>query len=111
MSNNKIYQQLIHTTRWLKLRHEIICKHPMCERCMSEGYYTPTTEVHHIVPVESAASYNEMVRLMYDPSNLRALCHSCHVKTHTEMGRCGKEANMKRNNDKIDKINRKFFGS
>lgn len=35
----------------------------------------------HIVPVDYGIDYNEKRRLMYDPDNLCALCHDCHVMT------------------------------
>ena len=71
---------------------------------------TPASEVHHIIPAESAINESEMRRLMFDPHNLMALCHDCHVKTHTEMGRSGREATKKRNREKVNAVCRKFFG-
>lgn len=109
MAKDRDYNKLIHTTRWLKLRRDILTEHPLCEMCQSEGYITPATEVHHAKPVESAINYNEKYRLMYDPSNLRALCHNCHVKIHTEMGRSGKEATKKRNAEQVAAVIDKFF--
>lgn len=47
---------------------------------------------------------------MYDPTNLRALCHDCHVRTHTELGRCGKEATKKRNEKQVADVVQRFFG-
>ena len=47
---------------------------------------------------------------MYDPSNLQALCHDCHVRTHTEMGRSGKAATQKRNAEHVREVIDKFFG-
>lgn len=110
MAKDKDYIKLIHTMRWLLLRRDTITKHPFCQQCQEEGYITPTSEVHHIAPVESAVTYREKVRLMYDSSNLRALCHACHVNIHTQMGRSGKEATRKRNDENVKKIVKKFFG-
>ena len=87
MAKDETYRKLIHTERWLRLRRDIITAHPLCQRCEEEGRLTPACEVHHIIPAESAINRAEMERLMYDPHNLRALCHDCHVRTHTEMGR------------------------
>ena len=109
MERNKDYRKLIHATRWLQLRRDIITRHPLCEQCLADGYVTPATEVHHVVPVETAVTYREKVRLMYEPSNLRALCHNCHVKIHTGMGRSGREATRKRNDDHVKKIVKRFF--
>jgi 5-methylcytosine-specific restriction protein A len=110
MAKDKDYIMLIHTMQWLQLRRDAITRHPLCEQCKANGYITPSVEVHHIIPVESAVTYREKVRLMYDPTNLRALCHDCHVKIHTGMGRSGREATRKRNDERVKKIIKKFFG-
>lgn len=85
MPKDREYRRMIHTGRWLRLRREVLTRHPLCARCEAEGYVTAATEVHHRVPVESAVNPGERERLMYDPKNLVPLCHRCHVKTHTEL--------------------------
>lgn len=110
MAKDKEYMQLIHTAKWLRLRRDVLTLHPICQRCETEGRITPATEVHHIRPVEEAFTKTERVQRMYDPHNVRALCHECHVKTHTELGRSGKEATKKRNNEHIKRIIDIFFG-
>lgn len=110
MAKDKEYQQLIHSTKWLHLRRNILTAHPLCQRCEVEGRITPATEVHHVRPVEEAFTKAERVRRMYDAHNVRALCHDCHVRVHTELGRSGKEATKKRNAEHIRQINNKFFG-
>lgn len=109
MAKDKDYIQLINTSRWQRLRRDVLTARPLCERCEEEGYITPATEVHHRKPVESGINYAEKRRLMYDPDNLCPLCHSCHVKVHTEMGRCGKAATRKRNDEHLEKIVKRFF--
>lgn len=110
MAKDKDYIKLIHTPRWLRLRREILTAHPLCELCQADGYITPATEVHHVRPVEEAINYIGKRERMYDPSNLQALCHSCHVKVHTEMGRSGKEATRRRNAEQVAGVVKKFFG-
>lgn len=110
MAKDKDYNKLIHTVRWLRLRRDILTAHPMCERCEAEGYITPATEVHHRRPVEYGLNFNEKRRLMYDPLNLSALCHECHVKVHTEMGRSGRAATTRRNAEQVGAAIKKFFG-
>lgn len=110
MAKDATYNRLIHSERWLLLRRDIITRHPVCQRCEEEGRLTPACEVHHIIPAETAINESEMRRLMFDPHNLRALCHDCHVKTHTEMGRSGREATKKRNREQVTAVVRKFFG-
>lgn len=109
MAKDEDYKRLIHSERWLKLRRDTLTRHPCCQRCAADGIVTPATEVHHVRPVEDAVSYREKVRLMYDPTNLRALCHNCHVLTHTEMGRSGKAATKRRNAEHVAAVVSKFF--
>ncbi len=111
MAKDKDYMKLINTSRWLRLRRDILTAHPLCERCEAEGYITPATEVHHRKPVEDGINYAEKHRLMYDPKNLCALCHDCHVKTHIEMGRSGKKAARRRNDEHVRAIIVKFFNN
>ena len=89
MAKDEEYRRLIHTTRWLKLRRDVLTAHPCCQRCEAEGRIAPAVEVHHIRPVEEAFSSAERQQRMYDPHNLMALCHACHVRIHTELGRSG----------------------
>ena len=110
MAKDETYRKLIHTERWLRLRRDVLTAHPLCQRCEEEDRLTPACEVHHIIPAETALNRVEMERLMFDPHNLRALCHDCHVRTHTEMGRSGKEATKQRNAQKVSAVCRKFFG-
>lgn len=111
MAKDKDYRKLIHSPRWLKLRREILTAHPLCERCQADGYVTPASEVHHRKPVEEGMNYAEKRRLMYDPGNLCALCHDCHVRVHTEMGRSGKAATRRRNAEQVRAVIVKFFNS
>lgn len=67
------------------------------------------TEVHHVIPVEDGLTRAEKERLMYDYSNLRALCHDCHVRTHTEMGRCGKAQARNRAAEHLKRFKEKFL--
>lgn len=110
MAKDADYRRLIHTARWLRLRRDTLTAHPLCERCQADGYVTPATEVHHVRPVEYGLNYEEKKALMFNPSNLRALCHACHMLTHTEMGRSGKAATQRRNAEQVAGAIKKFFG-
>jgi 5-methylcytosine-specific restriction endonuclease McrA len=66
----------------------------LCERCRREGiaagvlpdgYITPGVDCHHIKPVETARTEDEMRQLAYDISNIELLCVPCHIKTHQEL--------------------------
>lgn len=110
MAKDKDYKKLINTRRWLELRKEVLTAHPLCEICERDGYVTPATEVHHRRPVEYGINLNEKRRLMYDPANLMALCHNCHVQIHTDMGRAGREATKRRNAAQVAETIKKIFG-
>lgn len=110
MSKDRDYRRLIHAPRWVRLRRAILTAHPLCERCEADGYVTPATEVHHRHPVEYGINYAEKYRLMYQPDNLMALCHDCHVKIHTEMGRSGREASRRRADRQVATIVDRLFG-
>lgn len=110
MAKDRDYTKLINTTRWLQLRRSVLTAHPLCQRCQAEGRITAATEVHHVRPVEEAITYADKRQRMYDPGNLRALCHDCHVKTHTEAGRSGREATKRRNAEQVAQVIARFYG-
>lgn len=110
MAKDKDYRRLIHTAQWVRLRRSKLTAFPLCERCREEGRLAPATEVHHIRPVEEGLTLREKEQLMFDPHNLRALCHECHVKTHTEMGRCGKKQAKERAETHLLHFKDRFMG-
>ena len=67
---------------------------PLCEQCIKDGeaagipggYIRSATCVHHIVPIETARTKEEMRRLAFDWNNLMSLCKSCHARIHKELG-------------------------
>lgn len=70
--------------RWQTLRKRFILQHPYCQECLKQGKLTEATDVDHIVPHRGCA------RLLFDESNLQALCHECHSrKTAKEDGGFG----------------------
>lgn len=95
--------------QWAKLRLLKLKNNPFCERCMDEGRVRAAVEVHHVVPVENALTLRDKKSLMFDYHNLRALCHDCHVKTHTEMGRSGKLQARQRTGAQLEAFKRKFM--
>lgn len=109
MAKNETYNRLIHTTRWLRLRKEILNAHPICQMCEEERRVSAATEVHHIVPCETATSAREMVTLMYDPHNVMAVCHKHHLELHTAMGKGGKEERRKRADKRLQNFVKKFL--
>lgn len=110
MAKNEIYNKLIHTNRWLKLRREVLNAHPICQMCEAERRVSAATEVHHIVPCETALSEREMATLMFDPHNVMALCHQHHLQVHEALGKGGKQGNKKRAAERLANFVKKFFG-
>ena len=89
MSRDPRYQKLLNSKRWLTVK-AIVWKRAngLCERCKEEGIVTGSLQsqldCHHIVPVESGRTVQEMEKLCYNPNNIRLLCVACHIKTHAE---------------------------
>lgn len=110
MKKDATYRRLIHTERWLRLRRDKLTADPVCERCMAEGRIAAATEVHHIVPVEDAVNEAEKERLMFDPTNLRSLCHACHQQEHVELGRSGVKLARRRAENQVRQAIDKLFG-
>lgn len=108
--DDSLYRRMIHSAQWARLRRSKLAVCPLCERCQAEGRLRAATEVHHVVPVDDAMSASDKRRLMFDPHNLRALCHDCHVQTHTEMGRSGAAQARRRQTALLDDFRRKFLG-
>lgn len=84
--NNSAYHRLLNTQRWRELRARQLSVLPLCADCSKRGIIVPATEVHHVIPVESAAGDpSRMSRLAYDPCNLVSLCADCHDERHRAM--------------------------
>lgn len=58
------------SSRWRKIRHAYMARHPLCADCLDAGRITQAQEVHHIDD-----NYNHNGEL-----NLMSLCTSCHSK-------------------------------
>lgn len=110
MAKDATYRRLIHTARWLRLRRDKLSANPLCERCLEEGRVLAATEVHHVVPVEDAVNDAEKARLMFDPTNLRSLCHACHLQEHIELGRSGGRLARRRTEAQVKQAIDKLFG-
>lgn len=103
------YKRLLRSSVWLRLRRDTLTRHPLCEDCATLGLLTPATEVHHVVPVDNGRSYAEKRRLAYDPGNLRALCHRCHVRAHMDLGSHSREHAQNRNETALREFKKKFL--
>ena len=95
------YYKLINTPTWRKIRRRRLAADKwLCQRCLSKGIVRAATQVHHVVPVESAHTIDDMRRLCYDFNNTTSLCERCHVEVHAE---------KRTNKVKVSDFRRKFF--
>ena len=86
MSRDKRYQKLLNDKRWKLLRAAVFRRtNGLCELCKAEGFITPGVDVHHIKPVETGRTVQEMERLAYNPANCQLLCIPCHIKVHQDI--------------------------
>jgi 5-methylcytosine-specific restriction protein A len=64
------------STRWLRLRAEVLQAEPLCRHCRMHGRRTPTQEIDHIVKHDGDPGR------FWDRGNLQGLCKHCHtIKT------------------------------
>ena len=81
-------QDIYNSREWKELRiAKLRSTNGLCEECLKKrGVTNPARCVHHIVPIETARTKDEMRRLAFDANNLRALCFACHARIHKELG-------------------------
>ena len=102
MAKDANYIKLINTARWRRLRLKKLQEQPLCENCKDKDKITPATEIHHITPVESATTIEQMEILMFDYNNLMSVCSECHNEIHAELFSHTKE-NVKKANERRTK--------
>ena len=61
------------TSRWRRLRLQLLRAEPLCRSCRRAGKIVAATDVDHIQPVADGG-------MPWDCNNLQPLCHSCHSK-------------------------------
>ena len=76
---------IYNSREWKELRLAKLRSQPLCEKCLADGWIRSAHCVHHITPIETAATMEEMRRLAFNPVNLMSLCDECHHKIHEEM--------------------------
>ena len=81
--------EIYNSREWKELRAaKLRSTKGLCEECLKEKVNTPARCVHHIVPIETARTKDEMRRLALDCGlqGLKALCIPCHARIHQELG-------------------------
>jgi 5-methylcytosine-specific restriction protein A len=66
-SKSKIYNR-----KWQRIRRLYLDSNPLCVHCLQRGDTTPATQVDHILRLKWGGTHH--------PSNLQALCASCHAR-------------------------------
>ena len=78
---------IYNSREWKELRiAKLRSTNGLCEECLKHNIVTSARCVHHVVPIETARTKDEMKRLAFDVNNLRALCFACHARIHKELG-------------------------
>ena len=95
--------EIYNSREWKQLRAAKLKQTPYCEKCRADGlaagvkpygYVQAAHCVHHIMPIETATTKEEMKRLALDCglNGLMSLCDECHHKIHEEMKSFSKES-------------------
>ena len=80
-------REIYNSREWHDLRAaKLRSTNGLCEECLKQGIVTSARCVHHVVPIETARTKDEMKRLAFDINNLKALCFACHARIHKELG-------------------------
>ena len=88
MSKDRNYQRLLNAKRWAETKLIVRERtNGLCEECLRNNIKTPGTDCHHVIPVETANSLQEMEELCYNPNNVRLLCVKHHSEIHKAMGK------------------------
>ena len=80
---------IYNSREWKELRtQKLRSTNGLCEECMKQGIVTSARCVHHVVPIETARTKDEMKRLAIDCGlqGLKSLCFACHARIHKELG-------------------------
>lgn len=104
MSRDKNYQRLLNSRRWTEVKRIVWSRAGgLCEECKANGIIKAGVDCHHVKPVESARTSQEMERLCFDTSNIRLLCVPCHSAIHKKMGRGTRHLSSERARQRQDR--------
>ena len=104
MSRSKDYQRLLNSRRWWEVKRMVWQRaNGLCEDCLKQGIVRAGVDCHHIVPVETATTPQEMERLCFDVNNVRLLCIACHSAIHKGMGKGTRKLAIERAKQRQDR--------
>ena len=81
--------EIYNSREWKELRiAKLRSTNGLCEECLKQGIVTSARCVHHVVPIETARTKDEMKRLAIDCGlqGLKSLCFACYARIHKELG-------------------------
>ena len=84
--HGKFYNKMIQSREWRELRIQVLREqNGLCKWCMDRhGWVVPATECHHLREVETGRTEAEQRELMFNRTNVVALCHRCHADYHKQ---------------------------
>ena len=104
MSRDRNYQRLLNSKRWQEVKRIVWQRtNGLCEECKRQGIVRAGVDCHHIVPVETATTPQEMERLCFDVNNVRLLCIACHSAIHKQMGKGTRKLAIERAKQRQDR--------
>ena len=104
MSRDRNYQRLLNSKQWQEVKRIVWQRtNGLCEECMKQGIVRAGVDCHHIVPVETATTPQEMERLCFDINNVRLLCIACHSAIHKGMGKGTRKLAIERAKQRQDR--------
>ena len=79
-----------------------LTKQPFCQECARQGIVTAAQCVHHIKPIESAKTPEQMEELAFNFGNLSSLCFEHHAAVHAAERSHSREAHQQRTRDRLE---------
>jgi 5-methylcytosine-specific restriction protein A len=111
MKNLKKDKQRIYNSReWRQVRIAKLERNPLCEVCDSKGLVVPAQCVHHIIPIETAHSFDDMRRLAFRFDNLMSLCFACHGEIHRTLNSHTREGHQQTTANALERWKQRVTG-
>lgn len=115
----RLKAEVYNSREWRELRHAKMEQEGWtCQMCREEGeaqgirggFIRPATCVHHIIPIETANSREEMWRLAIGCGleGLLALCDQHHAQIHRDARSHTREAVSQRKADRLERFKNRF---
>ncbi|MCD8208592.1 MAG: HNH endonuclease [Bacteroidales bacterium] len=106
MSRDAGYRRLVGSKRWAMLAREM--KERAGWKCGKCGKITQRLAVHHIVPVETGRTFEEMAKICFDVDNCRPLCFDCHAAVHKAHRITLRDVAAERQRQKVERFIKEF---